>query len=118
MIPVTELEQAAAATGPATAHPPEPHRSLAPLPAQLRHLSVEHAALLMELKASDIQLLEHLGRGRRASEIARRTCVSVNTVMNRITKLQVKTRMSFLQLAVLGYQLLGAVESAHEAPHA
>lgn len=75
--------------------------------AQLRHLSVEHAAILMELKLSDLQLLQHLARGRSMREIARRARISTSTVSYRLRHLQAKTRMSTLQLAVLGYQLLG-----------
>ena len=103
----TPQQEQTAVAGPAPATLREPHLSHVPTPARLRTLSVEHAAFALALNTRDYQLLYLLGRGHSDMQIARKFGVALSTAQNYLHDLKVKTRMSRLSLAVMGYQILG-----------
>lgn len=75
--------------------------------AQLRNLSVEHAAIAMQLSPRQLDLVLCLGRGFKDIDIARRTGLTLNTVRSYMRDLARETGMTRLGLAVLGYRLTG-----------
>lgn len=74
---------------------------------QLHALSVEHAAIVTQLEARQLDLVMHLGRGARDREIVRSMGMSIGLVRRELRVLMGATRMSRLSLAVLGYRLAG-----------
>src|ERR1044072_5979601 len=75
---------------------PDPRSAARPVPVlagvQLRNLSIEHAAIAIEVSDEDRSFVIALAKGMRLPS-------------NRVTALKKRTRMSRVQLAVLGYQL-------------
>jgi DNA-binding CsgD family transcriptional regulator len=85
---------------------------------QLRHLSIEHAAIAIELTPREMDVVTQLGTGASNSQLSRRLGISPLTGAGYIRDLKHKLRMSRLELAVLGYQLQGQVDDGTELPTA
>jgi DNA-binding NarL/FixJ family response regulator len=102
----SQVEQTAVA-----ASQPEPPQSAntdaALAGVQLRNLSIEHAAILTQLSPRELQVVQCLGRGLTDAEIATELAVPIHTVRHWRKQLTDRTRMDRLNLAVLGYHLLG-----------
>lgn len=94
-----------AAAGPEHAPLRETHRSHVPTPAQLRELSLEHAAIALMLSFREHELVIRLGRGLRDREIGEELGLSANTVQCYVQALMNRTALTRLSLAILGYEL-------------
>lgn len=75
--------------------------------ATLHRLSVEHAALALSLTDREHELVALLGRGLTDKEVGNRLGLTTRTIEVYLRNLRERTRMSRLELAVLGYHLLG-----------
>lgn len=76
---------------------------------QLHNLSIEHASIALALTSRELQLVELIGAGLVASQIAKRLEVASCTATTYVRDLKSKTRMNKLELAIMGYQLRGQV---------
>jgi DNA-binding CsgD family transcriptional regulator len=74
---------------------------------QLRYLSVQHAAIAMKLTPREMDVVLQLGRGASATQLSRNLGISQLTGASYVRDLKEKLRMTRLELAVMGYSLLG-----------
>lgn len=77
---------------------------------QLRYLSVQHAAIAIKLSPREMDVVLQLGRGASAGQLAHNLGISPLTGATYVRDLKKKLRMSRLEMAVLGYALLGQLE--------
>ena len=103
----SQLEQAAAVAPPARQTPSATHADTGAPAAQLRNLSVEHAAIALKLSRREREIVLCLGRGMSDKEMATSLVLAKETIRAYVSTLYEKTRMTRLSLAVLGYQLRG-----------
>lgn len=109
-----QLQQPAGVAGGSIVPSADLHSACDRLP-RLHSLSVEHAAIALNITRQDLQLVTLLGLGLSDREIARRMAVSMGATKMRLRSLRDRTRMSRLSLAVLGYQLSGQCDEQKAA---